>query len=167
MFLGFLWVQESDGRRFHRWARKYSPRFLDYAKLYYIYTIATIIVTGIGKGSISHDFLHKIYMGVAELFCVLIRAMAVLFLSTNSTRPSLVASRLYCLFPVPICSAKQRQVGGDYQGRIQDCYNRVSISKKLHVGIYWYYITLISWQYHINTCVNLTHTLGKATLRVK
>ena len=67
---------------------KYSPRFVDYAScIICIYTITTIIVTGIGKGSISCDFLHKIYMGVAELFCILIRAMAVLFLSTNSTRP--------------------------------------------------------------------------------
>ena len=42
----------------------------------------------------SRDFLHKIYMGVAELFCILIRVMAVLFLRANSiaTRPSLVAS---------------------------------------------------------------------------
>ena len=71
-----------------------------------MYTITTIIVTGIGKGSISCDFLLKIYMGVAELFCILIRAMAALFLSTNSTRPSLVAIAILLISRPYICSAK-------------------------------------------------------------
>ena len=73
-----------------------------------MYTITTIIVTGIGKGSISCDFLLKIYMGVAELFCILIRAMAALFLSTSFlvSRPSLVAIAILLISRPYICSAK-------------------------------------------------------------